>query len=106
MKIINCLIDWGKAFVDVNGSFYCGTTKEQKDRAVEVNKEADMHIYLADVHSRDSPEFLVNGGLFPAHNLVKKDQVDLEKLQVEEGKTTSPELTDKLNAVVKIKKAD
>jgi len=105
MKKVNVLVDWGKAFVDKNGSFYCGTTEEQKDRAVEVNKEADLLVYVTDVHSRDASEFIVNGGLYPAHNLVKKDQANLEELGIEEGKTASPELTDKLNNIVKTKKA-
>jgi nicotinamidase-related amidase len=105
MKRVNVLIDFGKAFVDPNGSFYCGTTEEQKDKAAEVNQEADLWIYVSDVHSRDASEFTANGGLYPAHNLVKKDQRDLKQLGVEEGQTTSPELTDKLNEIVRAKRA-
>lgn len=105
MKRINVLVDWGKAFVDPNGSFYCGTTEEQKDKAVQVSSAADLMIYLSDVHTRTSTEFIVNGGLYPAHNLIMKDQYELEKLGVEIGKTTSPQLTEKLHDLVKDKRS-
>jgi len=99
------LVDWGKAFVDANGSFYAGTTEQQKDNAVEVSKGADLIIYCADIHSRTSTEFSANGGLYPAHNLVSKDHNNLESLGVQEGKTVSPQLTDKLYELVKDRKA-
>jgi hypothetical protein len=98
---INVLVDWGKSFVDKEGSFYCGTTDEQKEKAVQINQQADMTIYFADVHSRSSSEFSCNGGLYPAHNLVKKDAKSLEDLDVESGKVVSPELTDPLQYLVK-----
>ncbi len=98
---INVLVDWGNAFVDTNGSFYSGTTEEQKDRAVEVVKQSDLVIYLSDVHTRTSSEFIVNGGLYPAHNLIQKDWQNLENLGVESGKTVSPQLTAKLQDLVK-----
>ena len=80
MKKINVLVDWGKSFVDENGSFYSGTTEEQKDNAVKINKNSDLTILLTDVHSRDNPEFIVNGGIYPTHNLVKSHQYNLEEL--------------------------
>ncbi len=96
MKTINVLVDWGKSFVDENGSFYCGTTEEQKNNAVRINERADLTLFLTDVHPRDSSEFISNGGLYPAHNLVKGDEYNLEELDVQPGQTTSPQLTDKL----------
>lgn len=105
MKRINVLVDWGKAFVDENGSFYSGTTEGQKDRAVQVSQAADLMIYLSDVHTRTSTEFGINGGLYPAHNLIVKDQHDLDQLGVEAGKTTSPQLTEKLYDLVKDKRS-
>lgn len=105
MKKINVLVDWGKAFVDTNGNFFAGTTEEQKDNAVKIMKDADLVVYFTDVHTRGSSEFIPNGGLYPAHNLVRKDWYDLAAIGVEEGKTASPELTDKLNAMVKDRKS-
>ena len=110
MKKINVLVNWGKSFVDENGSFYCGTTKKQKNNAVKIGKNADLVIYFADIHTRGSTEFTVNGGDFPTHNLVKKDWYDLDKLRVEKDKngnykTVSPELTNKLQDMVKDKKS-
>jgi len=96
---INVLVDWGKAFVDTNGSFYCGTTEQQKDNAALIARKSDLLLYLGDVHTRSSSEFNVNGGLYPAHNLVKKDWHDLDQLGIAPSKTASPELTDKIKAV-------
>ncbi len=100
-KIIQVMVDWGRAFVDPNGSFYCGTTDEQKDIAVKIISGGDLWLFLSDVHSRRSSEFQVNGGSYQTHNLVKRDWYDLELLGVAEGKTVSPELTDPLNDIVK-----
>ena len=97
---INVLVDWGKSFVDPNGSFYAGTTEGQKDNAAQIARISDLLLYLGDVHTRTSSEFLINGGLYPAHNLVKKDWHNLDLLGVGSDKTVSPELTDKLQAVV------
>ncbi|PIZ50595.1 hypothetical protein COY27_06650 [Candidatus Woesearchaeota archaeon CG_4_10_14_0_2_um_filter_33_13] len=104
-KRINVLVDWGKAFVNLNGSFYCGTTEAQKDRAAEVLSTSDLVLYLSDVHSRTSSEFTVNGGLYPAHNLVQKHWKNLEDLAVEPGKDVSPQLTEKLYDLVKDKRS-
>ena len=98
--IIEDLVDWGKSFTDSNGNFYCGTTDEQKQTAIRVAKDSDLWIYLVDIHTRGSSEFKANGGLYPAHNLIKKDWYDLEKLGVGKGKTVSPELTDTFNELV------
>ncbi len=98
------LVDFSKSFTDSNGSFYAGTTEEQKDNAVEVMKFMDKNLYLVDVHTRQSPEFLTNGGVYPAHNLISKDDYGLDTLGVE-GKTVSPQLTGKLYDVVKDKKS-
>jgi hypothetical protein len=105
MKRINVLVDWGSAFTDTNGSFYCGTTEDQKDNAVKINKNADETIYFSDIHSRDSSEFLINGGLYPVHNLTKKDSYRLNELGVKEGGNVSPQLTSKLYDLVKSKKS-
>jgi len=105
MKRVNVLVDFGKAFVDPDGNFYCGTTKKQKENAVAINKDADLTIYFADVHTRDSSEFLVNGGLYPTHNLLLKDQYDLQAIGVGENKTVSPQLTEPLQNIVKDRKS-
>ncbi len=102
---INVLVDWGRAFVDTNGSFYSGTTEQQKDHALAIATNADQLIHLCDVHTRTSSEFIVNGGLYPAHNLIERDQHDLEALMVPEGKTVSPQLTEKLYDFVKEKES-
>jgi len=105
MVKVNVLVDWGKAFVDENGNFYCGTTEAQKDNAAGIAGDADLVIYLGDVHSRTSTEFIVNMGLYPTHNLIQRDQRDLEALGVEPGKTVSPQLTEKLHNMIKDKRS-
>ncbi len=102
---INVLVDWGKAFVDKEGSFYCGTTDAQKDNAVGIADIADLILYLTDVHTRTSSEFQINGGLYPVHNLIKRDQYNLEQLGVGADKTVSPELTAKLQNMVQDRKS-
>lgn len=101
--VVENLVDWGKSFVDENGNFYCGATEEQKAIAAEVASDADLVIYNADVHTRGSSEFAINGGLYPIHNLVKKDRYDLDILGVEKDKSVSPQLTNKLHQIVKNK---
>lgn len=68
--IIVNLIDWSKSFVDDNGSFFCGTTAAQKERAGEVAELGDLVVFSTDTHPLGSDEFAVNGGLYPAHNVV------------------------------------
>ena len=105
MMRINVLTDWGKAFVDQDGNFYCGTTEKQKDNAVRIIQDADEVVNLADVHARASAEFMANGGMYPAHNLVKKDWHNLEDIGVPPDKNVDPNLTDKLYDMVKDRKA-
>jgi hypothetical protein len=69
LRICN-LIDWSKSFVDENGSFYCGTTKEQKLNAVKIIQSADLVISTLDLHPVTAPEHAINGGLYPVHNAV------------------------------------
>ncbi|MBM3199548.1 hypothetical protein FJZ53_01335 [Candidatus Woesearchaeota archaeon] len=102
---ITTWVDWGKAFVDDNGSFYAGTTLKQKQNAKKASEGSNMYILLSDVHTKESSEFAVNGGLYPVHNLLLKDQPHANKLGVPEGKTTSPQLTDMLLELVKDKRA-
>ena len=102
---IKVFVDFSESFTDPNGSFPCGTTEEQKDNAVKVWQGGDLTLYLADVHTRDSSEFIVNGGAFPAHHLIKRDQYALDQLGVEVGKTVSPQLTAKLYDLVKDKRS-
>ena len=101
---INCLVDWGKSFVDTNGSFYCGTTDEQKGRAAQIlNTNHDLTIFFSDVHSRGSWEFEQNGGPYPVHNITDKDALALS--DIVKGKTASPQLTDNLLNIVAGKKS-
>jgi nicotinamidase-related amidase len=103
---VNILVDWGRAFVDPNGSFYCGTTEAQKENAARILKVGgDLIIYTSDIHPRTSLEFKINGGLYPAHNLVLKDQSNTEELGIQSGQTTSPQLTEQLYQLVKDKKS-
>lgn len=105
MKKIETWVDLGRAFVDENGSFYCGTTKEQKENTKLVAEGADLYIFASDIHSGGSSEFAINGGIYPVHNLTLKDQAYASKLGVEDGKTTSPQLTEILLDMVKDKKS-
>ncbi len=103
MKHFNVLVDWGESFVDSNGNFYCGTTTEQKEKAGKILKAADTVLEFNDVHTSASTEFLINGGFYPVHNLIKKDWNKAKELQVPEGKTVSPQLTDALKKYVRTK---
>lgn len=101
VRICN-LIDWSKSFVDENGSFYCGTTDEQKMNAAKIIEVSDMVIASMDLHPVTAPEHAVNGGLYPVHNAVNPWQhgpdfvymvtSEGEKLQLGD-KTLSPEPT-------------
>ncbi|MBT4376583.1 hypothetical protein HOD29_04380 [archaeon] len=103
MKRINVLVDFGESFTDTNGSFYSGTTDLQKRNAVKINSFADQTIYLSDIHTRDSLEFLVNGGLYPTHNLINGNLKYVGELGVKEDQTVSPQLTQILYDAVKDK---
>jgi hypothetical protein len=94
LRIAN-LIDWSQSFVDNNGSFYCGTTADQKRNAAMIN--------TMDLHPVTAPEHAVNGGLYPVHNAVRHWQYGPEFVYMKspegtylklEDKTLSPELTD------------
>src|SRR3989344_1474325 len=76
--IVANLIDWSKSFVDDNGSFYCGTTEEQKRNAAAIVEIADLVINTTDLHPVNAPEFNTNGGLYPSHNLVSPGRFDEE----------------------------
>ena len=75
--IVN-LIDWSRSFVDEDGSFYCGTTRDQKENAGKVVKHADLVIFSSDAHPIQSSEFAINKGLYPAHNVVLQSDVGPE----------------------------
>jgi hypothetical protein len=111
--LISNLIDWSKSFVDENGSFYCGTTEEQKLNAAEIINLSHMVISTLDLHPVTAPEHSINGGLYPVHNAVKpweysKDFIydispDGKKLLLGE-KTLSPELTGILHEAASLKR--
>ncbi|MCP5105785.1 MAG: hypothetical protein GY950_20525 [bacterium] len=105
VRICN-LIDWSKSFVDKNGSFYCGTTDEQKRNAAQIVAQSDLVIATMDLHPVTAPEHAVNGGLYPVHNAVNPAQYPTDFLYMitskgEEfrlgDKTLSPQLTGILN---------
>ncbi|MCP5047696.1 MAG: hypothetical protein GY940_11025 [bacterium] len=99
---ISNLIDWSRSFVDENGSFYCGTTPDQKKNAAAIVSFADLVINNMDLHPVTAPEHAVNGGLYPVHNAAKPWEyngdfiymkaAEGEELRLED-KTLSPELT-------------
>jgi hypothetical protein len=97
------LIDWSKSFVDEDGSFYCGTTHDQKENAGRVIEHADLVIFSSDAHPVQSSEFAINRGLYPAHNVILRSPVgpDFEYFVSAKGETAklggrtmSPALTD------------
>ena len=101
VRICN-LIDWSKSFVDENGSFYSGTTDEQKMNAARIIEKSEIVIATMDLHPVTAPEHAVNGGLYPVHNAVNPWEygpdfvylisTDGEPLRLGD-KTLSPELT-------------
>ncbi len=74
--VIANLIDWSRSFVDEKGSFYCGTTDEQKKNAASVAELADLVISSTDLHPLSAPEFKINGGLYPVHNLPRTKEYE------------------------------
>ena len=106
---ISNLIDWSKSFVDENGSFYCGTTPEQKQNSAKIIGLSELVISNLDLHPVTAPEHSVNGGLYPVHNAVKPWQYgpdfiynltpEGEKQRLED-KTLSPRLTGILSEAV------
>jgi len=113
--LISNLIDWSKSFVDENGSFYCGTTEEQKQNAARIIEIAHLVISTLDLHPVTAPEHSINGGLYPVHNAVKPWEynpdfiynISNEGKELKLGdKTLSPELTEVLdNAAADDRKA-
>jgi len=110
---ISNLIDWSKSFVDENGSFYCGTTEEQKRNAAKIIELGDLVISNLDLHPVTAPEHSVNGGLYPVHNAINPWQYgpdfiyDLTPEGEEQrlgDKTLSPELTSILSESVSNRK--
>jgi nicotinamidase-related amidase len=92
---INVLVDWGKAFVDENGSFYCGTTDEHKHKAAAIlDTKPDLVLEYSDLHALNTPEFNTNGGLYPVHNLIRRHWELAKTIPGYDQKNTSPELTD------------
>ncbi len=113
LRICN-LIDWSKSFVDENGSFYCGTSDEQKKNAAQIIETSDIVIATMDLHPVTAPEHAVNGGLYPVHNAVNPWQYgpDFLYMTTPEGeefqlgdKTLSPELTTILSSAASQRKA-
>jgi len=112
--IITNLIDWSESFVSNNGSFYCGTTEEQKHNAGKTVEISDLAIFTTDLHPVTAPEHKINGGLYPVHNAViperfGKDFVYLTGQNGEEctlgEKTISPELDNVLKKYLETKNA-
>jgi hypothetical protein len=112
IRIAN-LIDWSKSFVDKNGSFYCGTTTDQKRNAARIIALGDLVINNMDLHPVSAPEHAVNGGLYPVHNAVKPWQYspDFVYMKTPNGqymqlgeKTLSPKLTRILNETLAARK--
>lgn len=104
-KVVTVYVDFSKSFTDDNGSFTAHTTKDQKLMARAVSERSDLVIYAVDVHTKKSSEFIVNNGIYPTHNLIKKDQNNLELLGVSPEQTVSPQLTQILYDFVKDKKS-
>ena len=73
MTKIAVLVDWTQTFVDVGASFYGGATEEEKDKACTIIEKCDKILNFCDVHTKESKEFICNGGLYPPHALVDED---------------------------------
>ena len=97
MKKVCVLVDWSKAFVDPEGSFYGGATVEEKQKACKLIDQSDIVINFTDVHTLKSKEFISNGGIYPLHNLVDKDVT-------EERKGSSARLTEIIQNKINEKK--
>ncbi len=87
-------IDWSKSFVDKNGSFYCGTTDEQKALAAKLMPHLDLVVNTTDFHSIKSREFKINGGMWLLHNVAEFRNLKVEDYGLPEGSTISPEQTE------------
>jgi hypothetical protein len=92
-EIIVVHVDLSKSFVDPVGTFYCGTTEEQKANAARLAAAADWNLYCTDLHPMSSNEFSINGGLYPLHSVPRADELDMAAYGLA-GKTASPRLTE------------
>lgn len=90
--IINVFTDFSRTFVDPDGSFYCGTTEEQRRNAAAIAAIGDLNLFCSDLHPLDSWEFAINGGLYPIHAVPRADELNMAEFNLE-GKTASPQLT-------------
>lgn len=97
--IIAVHVDLSKSFVDIDGSFYCGTTEKQKENAARLAGAAAWNLYCTDLHPMTSLEFEINGGLYPMHSVPRADELDMAAYGLE-GKTASPRLTEVVEKAV------
>ena len=77
MSFIAVVVDFSRSFSLENGSFYAGTTAEERRIAAEIVKKAQRTIYACDVHAQNAPEFSSEGGLFPKHHILCADDAAL-----------------------------
>jgi nicotinamidase-related amidase len=100
------MTDLSDSFVDENGAFYCGSTKEHKENAARLTKTVIEHggmaVFNTDLHPYKSWEFNFNKGPYLPHNMPKKfwEQAYREHPELRE-KSISPELTQVVQEVVK-----
>lgn len=99
-KYIGVNIDWSKSFVDLNGSFYCGTTNEQKELAARLMPYLDLVVNTTDFHSVKGLEFKANGGMWPYHNVAEYKQINVEGLGLPKGTIISPEQTEVIEKAI------
>lgn len=98
MTKICVLVDWSQAFVDEDGSFYGGATQQEKDNACKLVMMCDRIINFTDIHSKESKEFIPNGGIYPVHNLVDADR------SVGDKKNSSARVTQSIQEAINSKK--
>jgi hypothetical protein len=98
-KIISVIVDLTETFVDPDGSFYCGTTPEQKLNAARLARLADWNLSCPDLHPMTSLEFNINGGLYPIHSVPRPDELDLARYGLA-GKSVRPRLTKVLHDAI------
>ncbi|HUX07440.1 MAG TPA: hypothetical protein VMX35_09015 [Acidobacteriota bacterium] len=89
---ISVIVDMTETFVDPDGSFYCGTTPQEKENAAAIARLADWNLSCPDLHPMTSLEFEINGGLYPIHSVPRPEAIDLKKYGLQ-GKSIRPRLT-------------
>ena len=66
--IVVDLIDWSESFTSLLGTFYCGSTDEQKMKTVDIIEVADIVLNATDLHPVTSYEYKIrsanNGAQF------------------------------------------